>query len=133
MRRTTLNAVVDGLAFAGFVLLVATGVLMRWTLPPGSGRHVTVWGLDRHDWGALHFWVSVALLVALAVHLVLHWRWIATVASRGDGRERSRLRVGLGLVALAALLALAVAPFLSPVEQAPRHDRGGPPGRRPGD
>jgi hypothetical protein len=133
VRRTTLNAVVDGLAFAGFVLLVATGVLMRWTLPPGSGRHTTVWGLDRHDWGAMHFWVSVALLAALAVHLVLHWRWIATVASRGEGHERSRLRVALGLVALAALLALAVAPFVSPVEQAPRHDGGGPPGHRRGE
>lgn len=119
-----LNAVVDALAFAGFVLLVATGVLMRWTLPPGSGHRTTIWGLDRHDWGAAHFWVAVALLVALAVHLVLHWKWIASVASRGGGHERSKLRVALGVVALAALLALALAPFLSPVERAPRHGPG---------
>ncbi len=127
MKRTTLNAVVDALAFAGFVLLVATGVLMRWTLPPGSGRHLTVWGLGRHEWGVVHFWVSVALLAALAAHVALHWRWIVAVARRGDDHEVSRVRVALGLVALAALLALAMAPFLSPVERGARH--GGPPGR----
>ena len=47
---------IRGLAFAGFVLLITTGVLMRYVLPPGSGRRAAIWGLDRHGWGDLHFW-----------------------------------------------------------------------------
>ena len=120
MTRKTLNAVVDALAFAGFVLLAASGVLMRWSLPPGSGHRTTIWGLDRHDWGAVHFWIAVALLAALVVHLLLHWKWIAAVASRGGVHEPSGLRVALGVVGLAGLIGFAVAPFVSPVERAGR-------------
>jgi len=130
MTRKTLNAVVDALAFAGFVLLAASGVLLRWSLPPGSGHRTTIWGLDRHDWGAVHFWIAVALLAVLVVHLLLHWKWIAAVASRGGVHEPSGLRVALGVVGLAGLIGFAVAPFVSPVERAGRqtpdasHDGG---------
>jgi len=116
MRKPTRNLIVDGLAFAGFLLLVTTGVLMRYVLPPGSGHRATIWGLDRHGWGDLHFWIAVAFLAVLAFHLVLHWRWIVSVL-RGRPREGSGLRVGLGLTGLAAVVALALAPLLTPVER----------------
>jgi len=51
----------------------------------------------------------------LAVHLFLHWRWVVSV-TRGVPREESGLRVALGLVGAFAIMALAVAPLLSPVE-----------------
>jgi hypothetical protein len=116
MRRPTLNFMVDGAGFAGFVLLTATGVLVRYVLPPGSGRFTTIWGLDRHEWGSIHFWLAVAFLAVLALHLFLHWRWIVAVLG-GRPREGSGTRVALGVVGLVALLALAIAPFLSPVER----------------
>jgi hypothetical protein len=117
MARPSVNFVVDSCGFVGFVLLTATGVLMRYVLPPGSGRFTTLWTLDRHAWGSIHFWLAIALLAVLAFHLFLHWRWIATVA-RGRPREGSGARVALGTVGLIALLALALAPFMSPVERA---------------
>ena len=125
MKRPNVNFIVDFLGFAGFVLLTATGVLMRYVLPPGSGHSTTIWTLDRHEWGSIHFWIAIAFLAVLAFHLFLHWRWIVTLMS-GRPREGSGARVALGTVGLAALLALAIAPFLSPVER----DGGGP--ARPG-
>jgi hypothetical protein len=116
MKRSNVNFAVDCLGFAGFVLLSATGVLMRYVLPPGSGRSTTVWTLDRHEWGSIHFWIAIVFLAVLACHLFLHWRWIATLL-RGRPREGSGARVALGTVGLVALLALVLAPFLSPVEQ----------------
>jgi hypothetical protein len=116
MRKPTRNLIVDGLAFTGFLLLTTTGVLMRYVLPPGSGRRAAIWGLDRHGWGDLHFWIAVSFLLILAFHLVLHWRWIVSVL-RGRPREGSGLRVGLGLTGLAAAVALALAPLLTPVER----------------
>ncbi len=116
MRRPTLNLLVDGAAFVGFVFLVSTGVLMRYVLPPGSGTRTLVWGLDRHDWGALHFWIAGVFLAVLAIHLVLHGRWILSVL-RGRPRQGSGARVALGLVGLLAVLALALAPLVSPVER----------------
>jgi hypothetical protein len=38
IKRTTLNRVVDALVFGDFVLLTATGVGLRYPLPPVSGR-----------------------------------------------------------------------------------------------
>lgn len=117
LRGPTLNFIVDCVGFTAFVFLAASGVLMRYVLPPGSGHFSTVWELDRHDWGSIHFWVAVGFLSVLALHLFLHWRWITTVL-RGRPREGSGARVGLGIVGLVALLALAAAPLLSPVERA---------------
>jgi len=116
MRRSNVNFAVDCLGFAGFVLLTATGVVMRYLLPPGSGHSTSIWTLDRHEWGSIHFWIAIAFLAVLAFHLFLHWRWITTLMS-GRPREGSGARIALGTVGLAALLALAIAPFLSPVER----------------
>ena len=116
MRRPTLNFLVDAAAFVGFVFLVSTGVLMRYVLPPGSGKRTLVWGLDRHDWGALHFWIAAAFLAVLAFHVVLHAKWILSVL-RGRPRQGSGARVALGLVGLLAVLALGLAPLVSPVER----------------
>ena len=115
MKRTTINFIIDALAFAGFLFLTTTGVLMRYVLPPGSGYHTTIWGLDRHDWGALHFWIAIVFLGALALHLFLHWRWVVCVIS-GKPREGSGVRLALGLVAALAITAAALAPFGSAVE-----------------
>jgi hypothetical protein len=126
MKRPNVNFIVDFLGFAGFVLLTATGVLMRYVLPPGSGHFTTIWTLDRHEWGSIHFWIAIAFMAVLAFHLFLHWRWIVTLM-RGRPREGSGARFALGSVGLMALLALAIAPFLSPIER----DGGGPPPPRP--
>jgi Domain of unknown function (DUF4405) len=122
VKRPTLNLVVDATAFAAFVLLTSTGVLLRYVLPPGSGRHTTIWGLDRHEWGQIHFWISMAFLTCLGVHLFVHRRWIASVI-QGRPREGSGLRVALGVIGLLAVLAAAAAPFLAEVEREPRGGR----------
>ena len=133
IKRTTLNRVIDTLAFVGFVLVATTGFLLYVLLPPGSGRlygigtgyraegkSVTLlWDLTRHDWGAIHFWVAMGLMVVLAIHLVLHWRWIVH-SLRGRPREGSGLRVALGLMGLVVLLTIAVAPWLSPMARVTR-------------
>ncbi len=116
MKRTTMNFIIDAVGFAGFVFLTATGVLVRYILPPGSGHHTTIWGLDRHEWGALHFWIAIAFLCVLALHLFLHWRWIVQMI-QGKPREGSGVRFALGLVGILAVLAIAIAPFRSSVER----------------
>lgn len=96
MKRTNLNFIIDVVAFVGFVLLTTTGVLMRYILPPGSGRYSTIWRLDRHEWGGIHFWISVVFFFVLALHLVLHRRWIVSVVT-GQPREGSGFRAGFCL------------------------------------
>lgn len=116
MKRTKLNLIIDVVAFAGFVVMTTTGVLMRYILPPGSGHYSTIWGLDRHEWGGIHFWISVVFFSVLALHLVLHWRWITSVVT-GRPREGSGYRAALGVVGVTAVTALAISPLLAPVEK----------------
>lgn len=122
-RRTATNFAVDAAAFAAFVLLVATGLVERYLLPPGTGRFQSLAGMNRHEWGEVHFWIAMVLMIALAAHIVLHWNWIVCVV-RGRRTEASGYRIALGVVGLLGLLGLSAAPFLAPVEQT------GEPGRR---
>jgi len=125
MRKPTQNLIVDAAAFAAFVLMLGTGFLLRFSLPPGSGaasglrgggrEYLTVWGLSRHEWGAIHYWISLALLVILTLHLVLHWQWIVSVV-KGRRRTASGRRVALGLVGAIGVIGFAMAPIFSPVE-----------------
>jgi hypothetical protein len=121
-KRPSQNFLIDAASLVAFVLMAASGFLMRYTLPPGSGRGAVVFGLDRHEWGALHFWFSVVLMALLAIHLLLHWKWIVAMV-RGKKPEKSGYRLALGLVGVAGLAFLLVSPFLVPVER--RADAGG--------
>jgi hypothetical protein len=57
IKRSTINFIIDAVGFVGFVFLTTTGVLVRYVLPPGSGRRAVLWGMNRHEWGDLHFWI----------------------------------------------------------------------------
>jgi hypothetical protein len=92
----TLNFIVDLVGFVNLLLLAATGSVMKWVLPPGSGggqghgfrggRGVSpaeveqLFGLGRHDWGDIHFLLALLFVFLILVHIVLHWTWIKTCA-----------------------------------------------------
>lgn len=136
MSRTALNAIVDAVAYAGLVLLASTGLMLRWQMPPGSGglhgmgsgagagrRPVTVvWGLSRHEWGSVHYWIAVVLIGVLAVHLLLHWKWIVCVLRGKPHADVSGGRFALGIAGLILVTLLAVAPLLTPAQTAPRSE-----------
>lgn len=117
MKKVKINFITDIIAFACFVFLLSTGVMMKYQLPPRTGGWLNIWGLNRHDWGDIHFWLALVFLSVIAFHVVLHWKWIVSLvagktASYALGIE-SRRRMLVGLAALLALLAIALAPIVS--------------------
>jgi hypothetical protein len=115
LKRTDLNFMIDSIAFVILAFMTTTGLLMRYALPPGlCYKKHTIWGLQRHDWGEVHFWLAVAFFSLMAVHLFLHWRWIVSVAT-GNPRQGSGLRAVMGVFGLVMVVVLAVSPFLSPI------------------
>ncbi len=82
MNRTIANIIIDIIAAFQFLGMIATGYILRFPLPPGSNKTLSLWGCTRHQWGNVHFWISLGLLVVLIVHLVLHWNWIVTVIGK---------------------------------------------------
>lgn len=82
MNRTIANIIIDIIATLLFLGMIATGYILRFPLPPGSNKTLSLWSFTRHQWGDVHFWISMGLLAVLVVHLVLHWNWIVTVIGK---------------------------------------------------
>jgi len=89
MKRSSLNFIVDLVSFLNLIWLVATGLIMKFVLPPGSGglgRELhegrgrepikDFWSMTRHEWGDLHFYLALGFAVLMTVHIILHWSWI---------------------------------------------------------
>jgi hypothetical protein len=98
MRKQTLNFVIDTFALLSVLAMIGTGIVLRYTLPPGSnGRGLSLWGWGRHDWGDVHFWLALGLAISLLLHVALHWRWVCeTVRGWAPARESPRGRMSLG-------------------------------------
>ena len=116
MKRQGLNLLVDTLAFACFVLVLVTGLVLRFVLPPGSGGQWALWGLGRHDWGGVHFWIAVVVLAIMVIHLILHWRWVVCMVV-DHWREKTGFLVRLSVAGLIVLLIASTMLLLSPKEQ----------------
>lgn len=117
MRRSIVNILIDFVSLLIMLVLAATGLVMRFTLPPGTGGRggglrSTLWGWSRHDWGNLHAWLSVAIGALLVIHLALHWNWICCVSEKLLRREARTARMTGGrmgkLVGMSASVAIAV-------------------------
>ena len=92
MKRTTFNFIVDAVALVDLLCLTATGSILKFILPPGSGggqghgyrggrgaaEAKSLLHLYRHDWGDIHFILALIFIVLILVHLFLHWKWITS-------------------------------------------------------
>jgi len=90
MSRNTTNFVVALLSFLNLLALAFTGFVMKYVLPPGTGGlgralhggggrgiHIKeLWSMTRHEWGSIHFYLAIAFVVLMIIHIVLHWKWI---------------------------------------------------------
>ncbi len=114
MQRRFLKFAIDVVLFLCAMGLLMTGLLLAYILPPGSGRW-QVWGVTRHEWGDVHYWIAMVMLGAAVLHVLLNWSWVCMVAAGlfrrdTDGpRRTTRYAAGAGLV---LLIALTVTTFL---------------------
>ncbi len=101
---------VDLLLAASMSGLIWTGLFMWLILPPHS-RDNTVWGLVRHDWGEIHFWIAVTFVTGLLIHIVLNWAWFLALLCKAIHRHQvlgTGKRCVIGSMCLLAVIALFV-------------------------
>jgi hypothetical protein len=118
MNKANLNFVIDALMFLCMTAIAGLGFLMEYVLLPGRestikyGRSVEIslLGLDRHDWGAIHLYLGFLLLALLVLHIVLHWNMIPGLFARLVTPSRQRWQIASVYVLLTA--ALLLFPFL---------------------
>ncbi|MBM3285331.1 MAG: DUF4405 domain-containing protein [Candidatus Aminicenantes bacterium] len=108
MKRTDWKYLVDTLLFICMVGIAFIGLLMGLVLPKGPGVQESAkyfLGLHRHQWGNIHFYLSLAFVVLVIIHLIVSWSWI-------KGKARMLFKRGwaamLILTAIASLLVLSL-------------------------
>lgn len=99
MKPSRLNPALNLVLFFLLCFLAASGLLIEFRLGHGPFRNA-VWGMDRHQWAHWHSMASYGLLAVMALHLLLHRRWIFKVACRTRyWKLCSGLIFGLGMAA----------------------------------
>lgn len=85
MKRTVFNFWIDLVSALSFYLLTLTGLLIYYILPPCgdcTGQRTAcqtasaLWGLSRHDYGLIHFYLALTSVVLVILHTALHWSWV---------------------------------------------------------
>ncbi|MBV1871365.1 MAG: DUF4405 domain-containing protein [Gammaproteobacteria bacterium] len=118
MNQFTLTKVLDLFSFVALMSMLSTGVFLKITLPPRSGGD-QVWGLSRHEWGDIHFYLSVIFLLLMSAHLLVHAKFIKSVII-GKAPTGKYYRIVAGIIGVIALIALTFSPVISPVTDVQR-------------
>ena len=113
MKKSKLNLIIDALLLVCMAAIAGIGLLMRNVLVPGYqrweiyGRNVELyfWGLDRHQWGTIHFIIALVLLGLVILHIVLHWPMILDIYRKLIPNVRARWITAIILLALTLALA----------------------------
>lgn len=134
MKKSKLNLVIDALLLLCIAAIAGIGLLMKYVLLPGYRqweiyeRNVDLffWGLDRHEWGAIHLVIGFVFLALLVLHVVLHWGIIVGIYRKLIPNGFVRCIITILLICLTILL-LTFSFFVDPKVQERELGRG--PGR----
>lgn len=121
MSKSVINFWLDVLLLLIFLTLLWSASIVHIVFPAGmNAAGWTLWGWSREQWSDFHFGVLCTLLLAIVIHVMLHWTWVCgIVASKivpprdGDKKKLSdgaRTLYGVSLlILLLHVLALGVA------------------------
>lgn len=79
MKKTDWQYLVDTLLFLCIVSITIIGFLMGLVIPKGPASLESTkyfLGLHRHQWGNIHFYLSIAFVILVIIHLTLSWKWV---------------------------------------------------------
>ncbi len=114
MSKSVINLMIDGLLFLLLFAMAGLGLLIKYVLLSGYqtneiyGGNVELlfWGLDRHQWGTIHLWVSLVFVFFIFLHVILHWTMIVCIAKKIIAGSGTRLVVSFSLAFLAIILGI---------------------------
>jgi len=108
MKKADMKYLVDSLLFISMVGIILIGLLLAFFLAEGpvqdESRKVFL-GLHRHQWSAVHLYLSLAFSGLIIIHLVLAWDWIK---ARARSIFKGGWRAALAGTAAAGLLILGI-------------------------
>ena len=109
MSRTLVNFCLDVLLLIITLALIWISCVLRFVFPPAT-RAVgwTLWGMDYDGWSNAQFVLLGLFVLAIVVHLMLHWSWvcgvIATRLLRRGGKVDDGIQTLYGVGTLIAVI-----------------------------
>lgn len=129
LSRTIVNLLLDVVLMLILLFLVGSACVVRFVFPPGTAaKGWKLWGMDYDAWANVEFITLCVILLAVLVHVMLHWNWVCSVIAarvfqlKGTGSrldEGTQTLYGVAtliafLGAIGILLALATLTVRSP-------------------
>ncbi|HZJ73307.1 MAG TPA: DUF4405 domain-containing protein [Perlabentimonas sp.] len=119
--RAKINLVVDIILFLLLMGMAGIGFLIKYTLLSGEKRNLLygknvnleLLGLDRHQWGTIHLIVSIAFIVFIVIHIILHWKLIGCFFRRLFPKRTPRI-VFISLLSVVSLFLFVFAFLVTP-------------------
>lgn len=73
-----------------FVINSITGLIIFFFLPSGvkRGSYQEFLGIIKQNWVDVHNWSGIILIIVVAIHLILHWKWIVSITKSFIKKER---------------------------------------------
>jgi len=118
MKQSKLNLLIDAIMLILMVSIIGIGLLVKYILLTGKEKwdsfggnfDFTLLGLDRHEWGQLHFILGLILIGLLLLHLILHWKMIVGIFKKTFTNKKIRIVLAFSLLIIS--IGLIVFPFL---------------------
>jgi len=76
------NFWLDCLLLALFMLLLWSATVVQFVFPDGpNAAGWSLWGRGHTEWARFQFGVVCAFVLAVLVHVMLHWSWVCGVVA----------------------------------------------------
>jgi len=103
MDKIRLKYFIDALLFICIVGLAGIGFLQGFFLVEGPVADISkkyFLGLHTHQWGHLHFYISIAFAVLVIIHLILSWNWIKSCTKKIFKKSWGTALIGMVVLSL---------------------------------
>ena len=118
MKKSTLNLVIDTIMLIVMMAIIGIGLLVKYILLTGQEKwdkfgenfEFIYLGLDRHEWGEIHYILGIVLFGLLVLHILLHWKMVVCIYK--NMIKNRFLRIFLAIVLLIVSMGLIIFPFV---------------------
>jgi hypothetical protein len=89
-----MNLAINAVLGLGFLLTAVSGIYFLFTPSGNHGQETTrtLFLFGRTTWDLIHTWAAVGMMIAAALHFVIHWRWITNVTSRFFQAQKPKMQ-----------------------------------------
>lgn len=90
--RTMTNFVLDAVLMLLFISLVGVTAIVRFVFPPAAlSAGWSLWGWPLDQWLSVQFFLIATFMLAVLLHVMLHWNWICGVVANRYSKWKGRI------------------------------------------